>query len=126
LAVWRSRWRLFNSPHSHKTETQGEETYGKTGGTSAKMGKTFARIAETSERIGEISAMIAGNLGTIDDPAQVLGKFRKIAMTSAKTGAIFGMIAGISGTTGRIGATTADSYGMVRVGTEARDGKPTQ
>jgi nicotinamide mononucleotide (NMN) deamidase PncC len=47
-------------------------------------------------------------------------------MTSAKTGATFGMIAGISGTTGTIGATTADSYGMVWVGTEARDGKPTQ
>jgi hypothetical protein len=47
-------------------------------------------------------------------------------MTSAKTGAIFGMIAGISGTTGTIGVTTADNYGMVWVRTEARDGKPTQ
>lgn len=104
---------------------QGKEAYGKTGGTSAKIGKTFARIAETSERIGETSAKTAGNSGTIYNPAQVLGRFRKIAMTSAKTGAIFGMIAGISGTTGTIGATTADSYGMVWVvGTEAKDGKP--
>jgi hypothetical protein len=47
-------------------------------------------------------------------------------VTSAKTGAIFGMIAGISGRTGTIGETTADSYGMVWVGTEARDAKPTQ
>jgi hypothetical protein len=84
------------------------------------------RIAETSERIRETSAKTAGDSGTICNPAQVLGRFRKIAMTSAKTGAIFGMITGISGTTGTIDATTADSYGMVWVGTEARDGKPTQ
>jgi hypothetical protein len=84
------------------------------------------RIAETSERIGETSAETAGNYGTIDNPAQVLGRFRKIAVRSVKTGTIFGMTAGISGTTGTIGATTADSYGMVWVGTEARDGKPSQ